>query len=179
MLNVLTYIRFARLINLRQLSLRKPQVLISKAHRHTSYLVVVLIEYYSVLFVHFYPSMFSAPGADWVPDCAQSVLYFNSRFLWPFPATCIKTKTPDFVSEIRSRRFCLFCGATRNRTGDTRIFSPLLYQLSYGTIVQLSRARLLCDCECKCRAFFVTSKHLTLKITALCVRPVPRVLIFK
>ena len=25
-------------------------------------------------------------------------------------------------------------GATRNRAGDTRIFSPLLYQLSYGTI---------------------------------------------
>ena len=25
------------------------------------------------------------------------------------------------------------CGATRNRTGDTRIFSPLLYHLSYGT----------------------------------------------
>ena len=29
----------------------------------------------------------------------------------------------------------LSCGATRNRTGDTRIFSPLLYHLSYGTIV--------------------------------------------
>ena len=28
----------------------------------------------------------------------------------------------------------LVCGTTRNRTGDTRIFSPLLYQLSYGTI---------------------------------------------
>ena len=27
----------------------------------------------------------------------------------------------------------LFGGATRNRTGDTRIFSPLLYHLSYGT----------------------------------------------
>ena len=27
------------------------------------------------------------------------------------------------------------CGATRNRTGDTRIFSPLLYQLSYGTVL--------------------------------------------
>ena len=27
----------------------------------------------------------------------------------------------------------LYCGTTRNRTGDTRIFSPLLYQLSYGT----------------------------------------------
>ena len=26
-------------------------------------------------------------------------------------------------------------GTTRNRTGDTRIFSPLLYQLSYGTNV--------------------------------------------
>ena len=29
----------------------------------------------------------------------------------------------------------LSSGATRNRTGDTRIFSPLLYQLSYGTLV--------------------------------------------
>ena len=28
----------------------------------------------------------------------------------------------------------LSSGATRNRTGDTRIFSPLLYQLSYGTL---------------------------------------------
>ena len=27
----------------------------------------------------------------------------------------------------------VFCGATGNRTRDTRIFSPLLYQLSYGT----------------------------------------------
>ena len=26
-----------------------------------------------------------------------------------------------------------FCGANGNRTSDTRIFSPLLYQLSYGT----------------------------------------------
>ena len=28
----------------------------------------------------------------------------------------------------------VFCGATGNRTRDTRIFSPLLYQLSYDTI---------------------------------------------
>ena len=27
------------------------------------------------------------------------------------------------------------CGANGNRTSDTRIFSPLLYQLSYGTIM--------------------------------------------
>ena len=31
----------------------------------------------------------------------------------------------------------VFCGATGNRTRDTRIFSPLLYQLSYGTIICL------------------------------------------
>ncbi len=28
-------------------------------------------------------------------------------------------------------------GTNRNRTGDTRIFSPLLYQLSYGTLFVL------------------------------------------
>ena len=33
------------------------------------------------------------------------------------------------------------CGATRNRTGDTRIFSPLLYQLSYGTILLFAVAK--------------------------------------
>ena len=32
------------------------------------------------------------------------------------------------------RNYRIDCGATRNRTGDTRIFSPLLYQLSYGTL---------------------------------------------
>ena len=37
-------------------------------------------------------------------------------------------------------------GATRNRTGDTRIFSPLLYQLSYGT-------NIIAFCECKDRRF--------------------------
>ena len=42
------------------------------------------------------------------------------------------------------------CGTTRNRTGDTRIFSPLLYQLSYGTIV------VLLNCECKGSTFYPT-----------------------
>ena len=32
------------------------------------------------------------------------------------------------------RNYRIDSGATRNRTGDTRIFSPLLYQLSYGTM---------------------------------------------
>ena len=40
-----------------------------------------------------------------------------------------------------------FSGATRNRTGDTRIFSTLLYQLSYGTIVLI--------CECKVITYFL------------------------
>ena len=35
---------------------------------------------------------------------------------------------------IKKRPFRVsFCGANGNRTSDTRIFSPLLYQLSYGT----------------------------------------------
>ncbi len=33
---------------------------------------------------------------------------------------------------------CHSCGTTGNRTRDTRIFSPLLYQLSYGTITDTS-----------------------------------------
>ena len=45
--------------------------------------------------------------------------------------------------------FSLQRGATRNRTGDTRIFSPLLYQLSYGTI---------CVCGCKDRYYFFICK---------------------
>ena len=45
------------------------------------------------------------------------------------PAQLTDTKKDSRISEVS------FCGgATRNRTGDTRIFSPLLYQLSYGTV---------------------------------------------
>ncbi len=32
-------------------------------------------------------------------------------------------------------------GTTRNRTRDTRIFSPLLYQLSYGTIFAVKKCQ--------------------------------------
>ena len=41
----------------------------------------------------------------------------------------------------------LSSGATRNRTGDTRIFSPLLYQLSYGT-VRFRRGRMCISWWC-------------------------------
>ena len=50
------------------------------------------------------------------------------------------------------------CGATRNRTGDTRIFSPLLYQLSYGTIVTSDK------CGAKMCVFFFTRKYCLEKI---------------
>ena len=46
-------------------------------------------------------------------------------------------------------RLLLKSGATRNRTGDTRIFSPLLYQLSYGTFFV---------CGCKDKEFFLYRK---------------------
>ncbi len=51
-----------------------------------------------------------------------------------FFTCCWKTKilisfgNQDFIVS-----YSFQSGATRNRTGDTRIFSPLLYQLSYGT----------------------------------------------
>ena len=55
----------------------------------------------------------------------------------------------------------LFGGATRNRTGDTRIFSPLLYQLSYGTVCKV----LLCFsfAVAKVCVFFESAKYLDKK----------------
>ena len=46
--------------------------------------------------------------------------------------TKIPSKHEKTATESLLLRF--LCGATGNRTRDTRIFSPLLYQLSYGTI---------------------------------------------
>ena len=57
-------------------------------------------------------------------------------------------------------------GATGIRTRDTRIFSPLLYQLSYGTIVYvclifLSECKdiyFFCLCKLFCKIFFIFYK---------------------
>jgi hypothetical protein len=47
-----------------------------------------------------------------------------------------KEKSLNFEKKSGINIVLLFkSGATRNRTGDTRIFSPLLYQLSYGTFL--------------------------------------------
>ena len=51
-----------------------------------------------------------------------------------------------------------FCGATENRTRDTRIFSPLLYQLSYGTRLILNEHFL--KQECKYRKNFFPCKSI-------------------
>ena len=57
------------------------------------------------------------------------------------------------------------CGATENRTRDTRIFSPLLYQLSYGT----SRA-VISDSGCKDTYFFILRKFFKKKSI-----PIPKI----
>lgn len=56
-------------------------------------------------------------------------------------------------------------GATRNRTGDTRIFSPLLYQLSYGTINRFACA--------KVGQYFIYTIPLMKKITLLHYKLLP------
>ncbi len=45
------------------------------------------------------------------------------------------------------------CGVEWNRTTDTWIFNPLLYQLSYNTNACL-RLRLFRNCNAKVRAFY-------------------------
>ena len=60
------------------------------------------------------------------------------------------------------RNYRIDSGATRNRTGDTRIFSPLLYQLSYGTSILCLQPMFL-DCGCKGTQTFETCKHFSRK----------------
>ena len=55
-------------------------------------------------------------GLEPAISCSQSTRNTN------FP-------TPSYFNE-------LFCGAGRDRTADTRIFSPVLYLLSYRTLYQ-------------------------------------------
>lgn len=71
-------------------------------------------------------------------SCWSFIGYLHCRawvYAFVIAAFCVfdENKKSWFRNEIR----ILFVesGTTRNRTGDTRIFSPLLYQLSYGTIV--------------------------------------------
>ena len=76
-------------------------------------------------------------GGDFAPLFCSTDWNTRNGYILPIFAFPRKTKNPDFVwkSGFYCFLFFLQSGATRNRTGDTRIFSPLLYQLSYGTFL--------------------------------------------
>ena len=95
--------------------------------------------------------------------------YYNTTLKWsqkcqnvaqmlPKSWSIEKEKSPKSLSDSSLGDFS--SGATGIRTRDTRIFSPLLYQLSYGTIVNTFR-----DCECKGRQNFYTCKLFQIKFT--------------
>ena len=71
------------------------------------------------------------------PPFSLHLLEHQKRSYSAFFCVLRENKNSRFRFGIRSLLLFAFLqsGATRNRTGDTRIFSPLLYQLSYGTIV--------------------------------------------
>ena len=68
-------------------------------------------------------SLFVVPTGIGNCSCCNNRSSVVRKEPWESPAIGTK-KRPFRVS---------FCGANGNRTSDTRIFSPLLYQLSYGT----------------------------------------------
>ena len=78
--------------------------------------------------------------------------YQNS---YTYSDTKLSQKQQKTATEALLLRF--YCGVTGNRTRDTRIFSPLLYQLSYDTIF-VFRTTLSFDWDCKGRHFFLTRK---------------------
>ena len=50
-------------------------------------------------------------------------------------------------------------GTDGNRTSDTRIFSPLLYQLSYGTSVLTPLSLSICAAKLQLFSFVATKIH--------------------
>ena len=96
-------------------------------------------------------------GLKNVHSNVHSELLYSSLF---FPI--MRNKNPRFSLKIRDllNFSSSSSGATGIRTRDTRIFSPLLYQLSYGTIV----CNTFRDCECKGRQKFLICKLFSKKI---------------
>ena len=97
--------------------------------------------------------------------------FWNTRNgnILPFFCVSREKKKSRFRLEIRillSFAF-LLSGATRNRTGDTRIFSPLLYQLSYGTMA------VFLNPSAKVDVFLYTCKFLTIKLHAFQIFCIP------
>ena len=106
----------------------------------------------------------SALEADFAIAGSIKFRIFNCRKLqnsYTYSDTKITVKQEKTATEVLLLRFV--CGATGNRTRDTRIFSPLLYQLSYGTKFLL-RTTLSFDWDCKGRHFFLICKFIFKKI---------------
>ena len=75
--------------------------------------------------------------------CTQTIIHMTNK------TTNVVGSTSQYKTAQNKKerlKTSLLRGATGIRTRDTRIFSPLLYQLSYGTIDNTFR-----DCECKGR----------------------------
>lgn len=92
--------------------------------------------------------------------CYPAGLVWIERFA--LPLKCEKHRI-SLIFSVLHRLSALGCGATRNRTGDTRIFSPLLYQLSYGTNFNVCNIEnlhycLFPFCECKVSNIFLFCK---------------------
>ena len=72
------------------------------------------------------------------PWVGEEILNFTKSLL-AFGTNFNNNATQRFLLLSQNRKpqhFCWgFCGVGRDRTGDTRIFSPLLYRLSYRTIL--------------------------------------------
>ena len=62
-----------------------------------------------------------------------SIILFNSIII-SFPPSSANFNFAIFSNSLKSLSVIIFCGPRWNRTIDTGIFSPLLYQLSYGPI---------------------------------------------
>ena len=71
----------------------------------------------------------------------------------------------------------LFCGANGNRTSDTRIFSPLLYQLSYGTALA-SELRVTRDLVARLRLFSVLRFSVCKRFAGLHPEETMRIVVF-
>ena len=62
----------------------------------------------------------------------NSILIICEKGQLPRTVSCTETKNPSWAWVLLIKS-----GVGRDRTGDTRIFSPLLYRLSYRTLAFL------------------------------------------
>ena len=76
-------------------------------------------------------------GGFFVPDFKATERDISNMSYSAVFCIFLKARNPRISLKLKGLLYFALsvCGATKNRTRDTRIFSPLLYQLSYGTII--------------------------------------------